>query len=260
MLFQILAVLVTCLLASTVGAVCGVGGGVLIKPVLDGLGIMTVSEASFLSGCTVLCMSAYAVLRAVRQGESPFRERTVPSLGLGAAFGGIGGRMVFDSLDKNLQTAKLVQSALLFLLLLGSLVYTLWEHRIHTHHVKSAVTSALAGLFLGFFSAFLGIGGGPFNLIVLSFLFSMDTKTAARNSLCIILFSQAGALLYALLMQRVPPVPPLLLFVAVFGGLLGGIFGRRINQKLSSVSIKKLFLALTVGILCICVYNMLSAR
>ena len=36
--------------ASAVGAVCGIGGGVIIKPVLDLLHLETVSAISFLSG------------------------------------------------------------------------------------------------------------------------------------------------------------------------------------------------------------------
>ena len=44
-------------LASIVGAICGIGGGVIIKPVLDAFGVLDVSAISFLSGCTVLAMS-----------------------------------------------------------------------------------------------------------------------------------------------------------------------------------------------------------
>ena len=40
--------------ASTIGAICGIGGGVIIKPVMDAFGVMDVSVINFLSGCTVL--------------------------------------------------------------------------------------------------------------------------------------------------------------------------------------------------------------
>lgn len=40
--------------ASIAGAICGIGGGVIIKPVLDMLGLASVATISFLSGCTVL--------------------------------------------------------------------------------------------------------------------------------------------------------------------------------------------------------------
>lgn len=51
-------------LASTAGAICGIGGGVIIKPVLDLFQMASVSTISFLSGCTVLSMSLYSVGRA----------------------------------------------------------------------------------------------------------------------------------------------------------------------------------------------------
>ena len=59
---MILIVFLVCFLASVVGAVCGIGGGVIIKPTLDALGILDVSTISFLSGCTVLSMTSYSVL------------------------------------------------------------------------------------------------------------------------------------------------------------------------------------------------------
>ncbi|MEG0565900.1 MAG: sulfite exporter TauE/SafE family protein, partial [Hungatella sp.] len=56
--------------ASIVGAICGIGGGVLIKPLLDAFGVLSVSAISFLSGCTVLSMSCYSVGKAKLSGES----------------------------------------------------------------------------------------------------------------------------------------------------------------------------------------------
>ncbi len=59
-----------CFLASIVGAICGIGGGVIIKPVLDAFGVLDVKVISFLSGCTVLSMTTYSVLRSRIGGES----------------------------------------------------------------------------------------------------------------------------------------------------------------------------------------------
>ena len=56
--------------ASVVGAICGIGGGVLIKPLLDAFGILSVASISFLSGCTVLSMSCYSVVKAKKSGDS----------------------------------------------------------------------------------------------------------------------------------------------------------------------------------------------
>ena len=45
------------LISSLIGAISGIGGGVIIKPVLDSLGVMSISTINFLSGCTVLAMA-----------------------------------------------------------------------------------------------------------------------------------------------------------------------------------------------------------
>ena len=52
-----------CLCASTIGGICGIGGGVIIKPVLDALGLMSVSAISFLSGISAMMMAAISVFR-----------------------------------------------------------------------------------------------------------------------------------------------------------------------------------------------------
>ena len=63
-------------IASIVGAICGIGGGVIIKPVLDLFGWASVSAISFLSGCTVLAMSCYSVGRSLAAGEKAVDLRT----------------------------------------------------------------------------------------------------------------------------------------------------------------------------------------
>lgn len=55
---QVLAYFIISLLASVVGAICGIGGGVIIKPTLDLFHLDSVATVSFLSGCTVLVMCA----------------------------------------------------------------------------------------------------------------------------------------------------------------------------------------------------------
>ena len=54
---QVLAYFIISLLASVAGAICGIGGGVIIKPTLDLFHLDSVATVSVLSGCTVLAMS-----------------------------------------------------------------------------------------------------------------------------------------------------------------------------------------------------------
>ena len=59
-----------CIAASTIGAIVGAGGGVIIKPAVDLLGLLPVSTVSFLSGCTVLAMSCSSLIRTRNNGAA----------------------------------------------------------------------------------------------------------------------------------------------------------------------------------------------
>lgn len=246
------------LLASTAGAICGIGGGVVIKPVLDLLGLASVSTISFLSGCTVLSMSCYSVGKGLLAGDSKVDLRTGTPLAVGAAVGGIAGKQMFAAIKglfANPNGVGAVQAACLAVITCGTLLYTLKRGKISTHRVSSPIVCCLIGSVLGICSSFLGIGGGPINLVVLYYFFSMDTKTAASNSLYVILFSQAAALLMTLATRTIPEFQlPALVFM-VLGGILGGILGRRLNEHLDNAAVEKLFAGLMVVIICISVYN-----
>lgn len=246
------------LLASTAGAICGIGGGVVIKPVLDLLGLASVSTISFLSGCTVLSMSCYSVGKGMVAGDSKVDLRTGTPLALGAAIGGIVGKQMFTAirgLFTNPNSVGAVQAACLVVITLGTLVYTLKRSNISTHQVTSPIFCCIIGLALGICSSFLGIGGGPVNLVILYFFFSMDTKTAASNSLYIILFSQAASLLVTLVTNTIPEFKLSALVFMVLGGILGGVIGRKLNKKLDDSAVDKLFVGLMVVIICISAYN-----
>ena len=66
-----------CLAATTAGGISGVGGGVIIKPVMDAVSGMGVATVSFLSGCTVLAMTITSMLRS-RGGSVKVEKRRGP--------------------------------------------------------------------------------------------------------------------------------------------------------------------------------------
>ena len=169
-------------LASVIGCICGIGGGVIIKPVLDAFGLYSVSTISFMSGCIVLAMTTYSVIKAKLAKESVIEKGVSTFLGIGAAVGGLLGKHLFDmvkGLFENADTVGAVQAAALFFVTMGTMLYTVNKSRITTKQVKNPVACTVIGLCLGLMSAFLGIGGGPINLVVLYFFFSMETKVAA---------------------------------------------------------------------------------
>lgn len=251
-------VFLVCFLSSIAGAICGIGGGVIIKPVLDALGVMSVSAVSFLSGCTVLSMTTYSVLKSKMSGESRIEKKTGFPLALGAAFGGVAGKWLFSlisSLSPDKDKVGAVQAACLFVVTLGTLCYTLYKDKIRTYQVTAPAVCVAIGLVLGILSSFLGIGGGPINLVVLFFFFSMSTKTAAENSLYIIFFSQIASLVSSLLTGSVPEFQISMLVLMAAGGIGGGIAGRVINKRLTDRLVNRLFIVLMVVILFINIYN-----
>lgn len=246
------------LLASAAGAICGIGGGVIIKPTLDMFNLASVSTISFLSGCTVLAMSLYSVGKGILAKESSVDFKVGTPLAIGAAVGGVVGKEMFTAvraLFENQNTVGAVQGGCLAVITLFTLLYTIKKDAIQTKRVQNVVACLFIGLALGVMSSFLGIGGGPINLVVLYFFFSMDTKTAAQNSLYIILFSQITSLASTLLTRSVPEFNPLWLALMVAGGLLGGIVGRLCNKRLSAQQVNRLFIGLMAVIIVISIYN-----
>lgn len=244
--------------ASMIGAICGIGGGVLIKPLLDMFGLMDVSAISFLSGCTVLVMSSYSVIKGLLSGNSLVNFTIGTPLAIGAAVGGIAGKSAFQAIAKlfgNATKVGLIQAICLLILTAGTLLYTLKRKCIHTFSLTNSLICALIGLSLGIFSSFLGIGGGPINLVILCHFFSMNTKTAAQNSLYIICASQLSSLLMTITTKSVPDVAIVVLILMVLGGCLGGIVGRKISQKISDQILDRLFMGVMAGIILICIYN-----
>lgn len=245
-------------LASGVGGICGIGGGVVIKPVLDATGMMSVSSVSFLSGCTVLSMSVISVLRNRKNGGIIDIKTSTP-LAFGAVAGGVIGKSAFELLKallKNESHVGAVQAGLLVLITLGSLLYSVYASKIHTLQVRNTAACLMIGLALGMVSTFLGIGGGPINLTVLFFFFSMDTKKAAANSLYIIMFSQFASLLQSLITGRFSPVGIQLIALMVLAGVLGGLVGSKINKRISAGAVNRLFISFMALIIGISGYNL----
>lgn len=253
---QVLAYFIISLLASVAGAICGIGGGVIIKPTLDLFHLDSVATVSFLSGCTVLAMSCYSVTKSMRAGDSRVDLKVGTPLAIGAAVGGVAGKQMFSVISARVaETAGAVQAVCLLLITLATMLYTLNKAHIRTHRIFKTWVCLAIGLVLGVMSSFLGIGGGPINLVVFYFFFSMDTKTAAQNSLYVILVSQVTSLLATLVTREVPPFGWLSLALMVAGGIGGGMLGRVFNKRMDNKAVEKLFIGLMALIMGISLYN-----
>ncbi len=243
--------------ACIAGAVCGMGGGVIIKPVLDFIQFGSASTISFMSGCTVLAMTTYSVGKSLLAGEKKVEMKTVTPLAVGAAIGGVLGKQIFNFIRDsagNRNMVGAVQAAALAVITVGTLIYTIRKDKIKTHRTDKRSACFAIGMALGIVSSFLGIGGGPINLVVLYYFFSMETKVAAANSLYIILFSQLASVI-STFVTGLPEFEILPLAFMMAGGVLGGIAGRSLTKRMDNKGVDKLFMALMVFIIVINIYN-----
>ncbi|GHV42645.1 UPF0721 transmembrane protein [Spirochaetia bacterium] len=242
-ILQLLFFLLVAGIASTAGAISGIGGGIIIKPVLDAVSGYGVKEISFMSGCTVLAMSFVSLLR----GKSGIRldKRRGTALASGAALGGMGGKFLFNaalnSLGGTPALIGIIQSVILTFLTFLVFLYVQKKNRIVAKNIQNIFFCIGLGLILGTVSAFLGIGGGPINTMAISYFLSMDSKTVALHSLYTIFISQAASLLLEWGGKTAPTVSALYLAAMVSGGITGGLIGLRVMKTIGNDLIDRIF-------------------
>lgn len=247
------------LLASSIGAVVGAGGGVIIKPVVDLLGLLPVSTASFCSGCTVLAMSVVSLFRSRGNGV-PLRLRMTIPLAVGAVCGGLVGKALFELVrqgfsDENVLGA--IQAICLTIITAAVLLYVYKKDKLRSMQVSSVPLALVLGTVLGTISSFLGIGGGTSNVAMLFFFFSMDAKEAAKNSIFIILFSQLSSILVAVGQGTVPDFSWTILLCMVAGGIGGAEIGARLSRRMDKSGVEHLLKLLLLMMVCVDFYNVL---
>ncbi len=255
--------------ASCIGAISGIGGGIIIKPVMDAVTPYTLSQINFMSGCTVLCMSSASVLLnflATRKndGHQSSVPKTTIFLGLGAAIGGICGKSLFDLMLSGFakqNAITIIQNVILIainvlilcvMLFMGHAGFQKHKKNENKNKADSPVKTVIIGFLLGSISSFLGIGGGPLNLLALAFFYSMPPKSSAINSLYIILISQLFSLI-SMFFTGFPTVALTPLALMCAGGVLGGIVGRFIAKLIRSVSVTRVYISVLVFVILICV-------
>jgi len=245
-------------LACIVGTICGIGGGIIVKPILDFFGWTSISTISFLSSCMVLAMSCYSVIKSFTAGKNVIKLRDITLLAIGSAIGGIVGSNIFEFIKSQFENPNFVgavQSICLTTISIGVLIYTIFKSKIKNYYMTGSILCITIGLLLGGVSSFLGIGGGPINLVVLTFLFGMDSKTAVVNSLYIILISKITNIFTTVATNNVPDFDWITLGMMIVGAITGSFIGTKINKKINNAAVDKLFCILMICIIVISGYN-----
>ena len=101
------------ILASVVGAICGVGGGVFMKPALDAVGVLPVNTITFLSTCTVISMTSYNVISSAMNSKKGGSDNLIDWnlttwLAIGSAIGGVIGKYIYDIIKNSSPNKEMV--------------------------------------------------------------------------------------------------------------------------------------------------------
>lgn len=244
------------LVATTLGSFVGLGGGVIIKPILDFIGEEPRMQVDFLSSVAVFTMSVVSTGKQIKN-KVGFKKNIIIFLAAGSIAGGYLGKYCIDLLGNSFaqENIRCIQAFTLALLILAVCIYV--NRQKVSFHIKNPFAMCAVGLSLGFIASFLGIGGGPINVAVLTLFFSMNVKESAIYSVAIIFFSQLSKLIAIFASDGIGVYLhqwKTLLFIlpaAILGGIIGAKFNRRFDDKI----IRKVFTAVMVLIVLLNVYN-----
>ncbi len=241
--------------ANAVGSVSGMGGGVIIKPVLDFVGHDSVVAISFYSTVAVFTMSLVSTIRQVQAGRK-IQWQQVAYLALGSVFGGYLGNQTFEFLLKRAtQTSQvtLIQIAVTVALLVFAMIYTRYEN-LHWSK-QGALWYSAVGLSLGFFASLLGIGGGPINVSLLMLVFAMPIKEATVYSIATIFCSQLTKLVTIAWGTGFARYDLSILVYIVPAAIVGGLLGARMSRLLSDQAVRRVFQWVVLLVIGINLYN-----
>lgn len=244
------------LLATISGSIAGLGGGVIIKPMLDMIGYHDVNTISLYSSVAVFSMCIVSIYKQLKNGFT-FDIKVISIICIGSVIGGLVGENIFTELIKVLDNeyVKALQAILLLISLIGIVSYTKYKESVKKLKIENAYLTFCIGLFLGAFSIFLGIGGGPLNVTVLLVFFSYSLKEATVYSIATIFFSQISKLSSIIFLGKIAQYDVSFIPIIIFSAIIGGYIGTIINQSLKEITIQKVYIILLYILIIISCYN-----
>ena len=221
--------------AGILGSMLGLGGGIIVVPVLTFLGFSPTAAAS---------NSLFAALsNAVASTVSYSRQKRIEvslglKLGLLSVPGTVLGAVVSSDVTPN------IFKVLFGLVLIASAAYIFLRKRLHEKESTISKQMILfvigASFFAGIVSSFFGIGGGIIFVPLMVVGLGMTMKRAAPTSQLVLLFSSfSGVLVHSFLGH---PDFVHAGFLAI-GSFAGGLVGARL-----SIEIKERYLQILVSV------------
>lgn len=213
--------------AGLLGSMIGLGGGIIVVPVLTFLGFPPTLAAS---------NSLFAAFsNAVASTLSYSRQKRIEySIGLKLGLLSIPGTILgaYISADVAPDTFKI----LFGLVLISSAVYIFLKRKIESKQINTSKLIMIlvigASFFAGIISSFFGIGGGIIFVPLMVTAMGLGMKKAAPTSQFILLFASFSGLVTHSILGHPDFYQSLLLAIGAFaGGMLGARLSLEIKEK-----------------------------
>lgn len=245
-------------IATASGSSTGLGGGVVIKPLFDIVCSAGTATINFYSSLAVFVMAIVSLGKQLKQ-KFKFDFKSLITISIGSICGGFLGQKlltwVIQTMPEN--HVKVLQSMMLFVMLLTVLIYNFVKKRLVSFHLTNLIAILSMGIGLGCFSVFLGIGGGPINVALMMLLFSFSLREAAVYSVGIIFFSQLTKMVTIAVNPIKPPISISIMAAVIAAAIVGGFAGTWLNRHASCKLLNRIYTLLLSALVCVTLFNTL---
>jgi len=226
--------------AGVLGSIIGLGGGIIIVPVLTFFGFPPTLAASN----SIFAVFSNAVASSISYAK---QKRIQYSIGLKLGLLSIPGTIVGAYVSSDI-TPSLFK-ILFALILISASIYIFSKRKIEPkgHHIsKQIMLLAIGASFLaGIISGLFGVGGGIVFVPLMVIAMGLSMKNAAPTSQFILLFASASALVSHTILGHPDFYQALLL---ASGAFAGGLVGARLSLEIKERGLKILISIVMIAV------------
>lgn len=225
--------------AGVLGSIIGLGGGIIIVPILTFFGFPPALAAS---------NSIFAVFsNAVASSFSYAKQRRIEySIGLKLGLLSVPGTILGAYVSSDITPS--IFKILFALILISASIYIFSKRKIEPRKYNLSkqilILAVGASFFAGIISGLFGVGGGIIFVPLMVIAMGLSMKNAAPTSQFILLFASASALVTHTLLGHPDFYQALMLATGAFGG---GLVGARLSLEIKENSLKILISVVMVA-------------
>ncbi len=234
-------------------SIAGIGGGIVLKPVLDFIGIYSTMEVAVISAIAILTMGISSVTTKLMKRKENLNIKLLIIISISSMVGSTISTTLLANLS-SLNGVEIVQSLLLIFLILVLLILTNFVKK--TYVIENSYVIFIIGVVLGALPTFIGVGGGFLNVPIFTKLFNIQYKKASLYSLSLVIFSQLTKLIILSLDIEFSTLNYYFLPEILIGSILGGIIGSKVVIKFGERAIKIFYNVIVAFVLILTIYNL----